>query len=76
MKSEPTMTNTEFWLVWNPNGRPPMCQHECETDAKREAERLARVNPGERFFILHARNYAKVESPKVEWFEMGDWIPF
>lgn len=41
-----------FWLVWNPNGKNPSYRHAFEANAIREAERLARENPGETFVVL------------------------
>lgn len=41
-----------FWVVWNPERRPPMYRHMNEEDAIREAERLARMSPGETFIVL------------------------
>lgn len=50
----PMLSNnaTPFWLVWNPNGRNPTFRHAFEENAIREAERLARDNPGETFVVL------------------------
>lgn len=44
----------QFWMVWCPNRNPPVYRHDCEAAAETEAERLARLNPGERFFVLEA----------------------
>ena len=47
-------TSGTFWLVWNPNGQAPTHPHESEELAVKEAERLARVNRGQQFFVLQA----------------------
>lgn len=44
-----------FWLVWNPEGyNPPQCKHNTEEGATREAERLARANPGQTFIVMES----------------------
>jgi len=42
----------KFWLVWNEQGSSPTLKHSTEKDAKGEAERLARSNPGQTFHVL------------------------
>ena len=44
----------EFWMVWKENGGEPSHRHATLETAKAEAERLARVFPGSRFFVLYA----------------------
>ena len=41
-----------FWLVWNRRGRSPVYEHESYESARREAERLAKANPGNAFYVL------------------------
>lgn len=41
-----------FWLVWNPSGRSPVYEHPSYESARHEAERLARGNAGNRFYVL------------------------
>lgn len=42
-----------FWLVWRrANGRTPVREHASYREARIEAERLARANPGEAFYVL------------------------
>jgi len=43
-----------FFVVWNPMGGNPTMRHPLEISARREAERLARQNPGQDFFVLEA----------------------
>jgi hypothetical protein len=47
-------TGDAFWLVWNPAGRAPVFKHSSEASAVAEAERLAKLNQGQQFFILQA----------------------
>lgn len=44
----------KFWLVWNPAGRNPSYRHHVRSAAESEAERLARLNPGQIFVVLEA----------------------
>jgi hypothetical protein len=68
----------QFWMVWCPSRNPPVYKHESENNAIHEAERLAKANPGEQFFVLEAvalrvvDNMQRVDLRK----EMGDGIPF
>jgi hypothetical protein len=73
---------TEFYVVWNPNGHNPVVRHPDRYRATAEAERLARVAPGERFFVLHAVSMSR-KPPPVETvnldgsaFRLEDEIPF
>jgi hypothetical protein len=49
-----------FWMVWNPAGRNPTEQHLSQSLATAEAERLARINPGEKFYVLRATHLRQV----------------
>lgn len=40
------------FLVWNPDARYPRFDHDTADDARREAERLARENPGQDFYVM------------------------
>jgi hypothetical protein len=46
IRSEP------FWMIYGEGQNSPAVRHENFEAAKRESERLARNNPGIRFFIL------------------------
>lgn len=43
-----------FYFVWNPSRSAPTVKHPSEEIAMSEAKRLARLNPGEKFFVLQA----------------------
>lgn len=42
----------QFWLVWNLKRSTPTVPHGTERQARAEAERLARSNPGETFHVV------------------------
>ena len=46
--------HSQFWMVWNPARHAPTKRHPSQASAITEAERLARANPGESFFVLEA----------------------
>jgi hypothetical protein len=52
-----------FWMVFSPQGGPPKCVHNIKCSAIREAERLARENPGQEFYVLQAIEGRCVEEP-------------
>lgn len=55
------MSADRFWLVWSPAGRtPPKYRHETKAKAQIEAERLARVNPGQSFYVVEAVSCSSV----------------
>ena len=43
---------TPFWLVWNENGHPSKYRHASREGAWLEAIRLAKLSPGETFYVL------------------------
>lgn len=55
----------QFWLVWNPEGRAPTYQHDSEESARSEAERLAKLNPGQSFYVLET--VGCVKKIEVQW---------
>lgn len=67
----------KFWLVWNERCGPPTFKHYTLDAAKREAERLALNNPGERFHVLESLGTVRTHRP-VEWTEHDDrlQVPF
>lgn len=56
------LTYAPFWFVWNPDGRNPQARHMSEQSAVNEAERLARLNPGETFVVLESVCARRVDS--------------
>ena len=42
----------KFWLVWREQGGAPKFKHHSHEAACCEAERLARANPGQRFYVM------------------------
>ena len=74
------MSRTRFWMVWNPDGRGPRYEHMSRSNADREAQRLARENPGQEFYVLKAvagfvTQHQPVESIKLRKPQEDD-IPF
>lgn len=61
-----------FYMVLNPNGRMPSFRHDTHKSAVDEAQRLAKENPGQEFFILVATDKVMCENP-VKVIEL---IPF
>ncbi|WP_457797615.1 hypothetical protein [Methylocystis sp. S23] len=54
-----------FWMVHGDG--PTNVRHSCREIAEREAERLARNNPGHPFYVLRAvARYRRVEVERVD----------
>lgn len=69
MKSEPL-----FWCVWAENGGSPTVKHLGITSARKEAQRLARANPGQRFIVLAAAlAYVKRDVDEISFVERDTW---
>lgn len=51
-----------FWMVWNPQAYAPTVKHQSFEAAEAEAERLARGNPGQTFYLLQAVQIRRVDS--------------
>lgn len=67
----------KFYMVYNlTTGKIPCVKHQYDTQAKAEAERLARLQPGEKFAILEAIEFCKVEPIPVKWDTFEDPLPF
>ena len=60
--------NPRFWCVWNEGKRSPTVKHDSYHQAKTDAMRLARSNPGDRFVVLAAAAaFEKVDVQKIEY---------
>ena len=69
------MNDTQmFWMVWNPDNGETHHKHGTQEAAEREAERLASINAGRRFYVLRAEGYAL--TPKATTYHRLDDIPF
>jgi len=65
-----------FWLVWNPQGYNPQCKHNTEEGATREAERLARANPGQTFIVMESVGALVVDNIQRTDLRPGNEPPF
>lgn len=65
-----------FWLVWNPQGYNPQHKHNTEDGAVREAERLARTNPGQTFIVLESVGALVVDNIQRIDLRPGSVLPF
>lgn len=66
-------TEEKFWLVWRENGSAPSYRHLTHESAKKESERLARLERGVHFHVLE--NMGSTVSSDVRWSPAQD-IPF
>ena len=74
-------SNGDFWMIWNVHGRAPTFAHSSLGNAEAEAQRLARIAPGNTFVVLkalHAFKVADPPPPPVEKIALHliDHIPF
>ena len=67
------MPQETFWMVWNEGNRAPTVKHQSEEMAEKEAERLARVNPGQKFYVIQS---VKVCSLRDVVWERTQEVPF
>jgi hypothetical protein len=57
---------SDIFFVWNPSGGQWKHKHTTYESAQKESERLARLNPGQKFYVIGALGFAHVEPyPKV-----------
>jgi hypothetical protein len=68
------MQQNTFWMVYTPQGTAPTKQHSSIESATREAERLARANPGKEFYVLVAIEGRCVND--MQRISLGMEIPF
>ena len=74
-----TVPELRFWMVWNPMGREPRHKHFSRSGANREAERLARENPQETFYVLKCmKGFLAPPSPvsTIKMITDHDALPF
>lgn len=69
------MKNTPYWYVWAENNRAPTYKHTSEKSAIQEAERLAHVQPGQRFLVMCVIG-AAYKAPMPAVYQAYDEIPF
>ena len=68
---------TQFWMVWRENSPTTRYMHGSKQSAVAEANRLARLNPEECFFVLKATHGVVASSPEVSTIRfISDDIPF
>lgn len=69
-----------FWMVYGAGQRAPEYRHDTRESAENEAKRLARFNPGIRFFVLETIAVAEkieVQFTRIMRREINkDEIPF
>lgn len=65
-----------FYMVWNEGNRGPVVRHNTDMSARTEAERLARLNPGQKFYVLSVIDCCQKRD--VEWASEGfaNEVPF
>lgn len=68
------MIHEFFWMVWREGGTAPTFKHNDMNAAAKEAERLARLNPGETFHVMEC--IASCAKTDVNWSWGRDDIPF
>lgn len=65
-----------FWVVMNPQGNAPKFMHPSESAATIEAERLARENPGQVFYVMESICGRIVDDMQRIQLRQQDEIPF
>lgn len=71
------MNAPPFFVVWREGGNVPRFRHNDITSAENEAERLAKANPGEPFFVLMPTAVFCERRVTVERFDvLATEIPF
>nr|WP_249172130.1 hypothetical protein [Burkholderia vietnamiensis] len=67
-----------FFIVWSPTGeKPPTFKHQSRQSAVMEAERLARVHRGQKFYVLGSTDSRVVDDMVRTSFTVNpDEIPF
>lgn len=73
------MAPEPFWMVYGERQGPPAVQHASREIADAEAKRLARNNPGIRFFVMESVAVAEKHDVSFTAFtrrSIDDEIPF
>lgn len=71
------LTRFNFWMVWCEDGGSPRVRHCNKQLAVAEAERLAKLNPGQVFFVLKATAGVCAKEPELRRVKFEyDPIPF
>jgi hypothetical protein len=70
------MAEAEFFMVWRDDGSVPTFRHQNDVGARKEAVRLARLNPGKKFYTLRATESFLVPAPEVVCEKLSDEMPF
>lgn len=65
----------QFWLVWNEAGHAPTFKHKHPESAEKEAERLARLYPGQSFHVLALSGTVEVNPVAWKRYDTSE-IPF
>ena len=68
------MINEKFWLVWDREKTMPRVMHKSLESATREAERLARLNPGHVLDVLESIEARVINQMQVITYEPP--VPF
>lgn len=62
------MAKPAFWIVWNVGGGNPTVMHPDRDKAEREAQRLARLNPGADFVVFASViGFRKTDLVRIEY---------
>ncbi|HWJ71918.1 MAG TPA: hypothetical protein VNX29_02015 [Kaistia sp.] len=61
-----------FWMIHMTGGGPTGFRHPSAEAAEREAERLARANPGNEFVVLEAKESFCLPLPPIQRRFIGD----
>ncbi len=61
------MIPQKYWMVHCPEGQLPKAVHTSLDSATKEAERLANIYHGQRFVVLEAVRFCKVNCPIAHW---------
>ena len=74
------MDTRQFFMVYGMDQGAPVMRHGSYADAKREAERLARNNPGKDFYVLAAVSRSRRVDVETEVIVAAEWpddgVPF